>query len=129
MNHVLLTGRLTKEPEIRYTNANKEVASFTLAVDDGKVNGERRSQFIPVIAWEKTADLIRQYFHKGDPLTIIGRITVRKYEHDGATRWATEVVASSIEFPLTKERVVNARDVEPSSGGFDDIYDDEELPF
>ncbi len=128
MNHVILTGRLTKNPEIRYTNTSKAVASFTLAVDDSKVNGERRSQFISCVAWGKTAELIQQYFHKGDPLTVIGRITVRRYEKDGDTHWVTEVVASGIEFPLTKERVVNARDIEPG-GDFEEIADDEELPF
>lgn len=127
MNHVILTGRLVKNPEIRYTESKKAVASFTLAVDDGKGrDGERKAQFIPVVAWEKTAELIDQYFKKGDPLTVIGRITVRNYEKDGSKRWATEVVASGIEFPLTR------KDKEPQAaqaGTFSDYEDDGDLPF
>lgn len=127
MNHVILTGRLVKNPEIRYTDNKKAVASLTLAVDDGKGrDGERKAQFIPVVAWEKTAELIDQYFKKGDPLTVIGRITVRSYEKDGSKRWATEVVASGIEFPLTR------KDKEPQAaqaGTFSDYEDDGDLPF
>ena len=127
MNHVILTGRLTKDPEIRYTESKKAVASFTLAVDDGKGrDGERRSQFIPVVAWEKTAELIDQHFKKGDPLTVIGRITVRSYEKDGSKRWATEVVASGIEFPLTRK----AEGKPQENRGFEEMDDDDgELPF
>lgn len=129
MNHVILTGRLTKDPEIRYTDSKKAVASFTLAVDDGKGrDGERRSQFIPVVAWEKTAELIDQFFKKGDPLTVIGRITVRSYEKDGAKRWATEVVASGIEFPLTRRSDSDPAPTKP--GAFSELTDDDgELPF
>lgn len=129
MNHVILTGRLTKDPDIRYTDSKKAVASFTLAVDDGKGrDGERRSQFIPVVAWEKTAELIDQFFRKGDPLTVIGRITVRSYDKDGAKRWATEVVASGIEFPLTRRSESDPAPAKP--GAFSELTDDDgELPF
>lgn len=128
MNHVILTGRLTKDPEIRYTDSKKAVASLTLAVDDGKGrDGERRSQFIPVVAWEKTAELIDQFFKKGDPLTVIGRITVRSYDKDGSKRWVTEVVASGIEFPLTRR---SESDLTPAKAkAFEEIADDEEFPF
>lgn len=136
MNHVILTGRLTKDPEIRYTDSKKAVASFTLAVDDGKGrDGERKAQFIPVVAWEKTAELIDQYFKKGDPLTVIGRITVRNYTtKDGDRRYVTEVVASGIEFPLTANP--RPRDVRETEGvpapvnAFSEYEDDDgELPF
>lgn len=131
MNHVILMGRLTKDPEIRYTESKKAVASFTLAVDDGKGrDGERRSQFIPCVAWEKTAELIDQYFKKGDPLTIIGRITVRSYEKDGSKRWVTEVVASGIEFPMTRPADDKPKENPQESRGFKDMDDDDgELPF
>ena len=124
MNHVILTGRLTKDPEIRYTDSKKAVASLTLACDDGKdKDGKRRTQYIPVVAWEKTAELIDQYFKKGDPLTVIGRIVVRSYEKDGVKHYPTEVVASGIEFPLTKRS-----DDKPQ--GFTDYDDDDgELPY
>lgn len=127
MNHVILTGRLTKDPEIRYTDSKKAVASFTLAVDDGKgKDGNRKAQFIPCVAWEKTAELIDQHFIKGDPLTVTGKITVRTYEKDGTKRYVTEVLVNGIEFPLTKKTAE-----EPAKPGeFTELMgDDEELPF
>lgn len=130
MNHVILTGRLTKDPETRYTNSKKAVTSFTLAVDDGKdADGKRKAQFIPVVAWGKTAELIDQHFYKGKPLTVIGRITVRNYEKDGKKVWVTEVVASGIEFPTTVQSD-DERQEKAAPGAFSDYEDDDgELPF
>lgn len=125
MNHVILTGRLTKDPEIRYTDSKKAVCSFTLAVDDGRdSDGKKKAQFIPCVAWGKTAELIDQYFTKGKPLTVTGRITVRSYEKNGEKRYVTEVVASGIEFPLT------VREEATTATAFEDLNDDGgELPF
>lgn len=124
MNHVILTGRLTKDPEIRYTDSKKAVCSFTLAVDDGRDSeGKKKAQFIPCVAWGKTAELIDQYFTKGKPLTVTGRITVRSYEKNGEKRYITEVVASGIEFPLT------VREEATSATAFEDLDEDIDLPF
>lgn len=125
MNHVILTGRLTKDPEIRYTDSKKAVCSFTLAVDDGRdSDGKRKAQFIPCVAWNKTAELIDQYFTKGKPLTVTGRITVRTYEKNGEKRYITEVVCNGIEFPLT------VREEATTATAFEDLNDDDgELPF
>lgn len=124
MNHVILTGRLTKDPEIRYTDSKKAVCSFTLAVDDGRDSeGKKKAQFIPCVAWGKTAELIDQYFTKGKPLTVTGRITVRTYEKNGEKRYITEVVASGIEFPLT------VREEATTATAFDELPEDFELPF
>jgi single-strand DNA-binding protein len=124
MNHVILTGRLTKDPEIRYTDSKKAVCSFTLAVDDGRDSeGKRKAQFIPCVAWGKTAELIDQYFTKGKPLTVTGRITVRTYEKNGEKRYITEVVASGIEFPLT------VREEATTATAFEDLSEDIDLPF
>lgn len=125
MNHVILTGRLTKDPEIRYTDSKKAVCSFTIAVDDGRdSDGKKKAQFIPCVAWGKTAELIDQYFTKGKPLTVTGRITVRSYEKNGEKRYVTEVVASGIEFPLT------VREEATSATAFEDLEDDlPDLPF
>lgn len=125
MNHVILTGRLTKDPEIRYTDSKKAVCSFTLAVDDGRDSeGKKKAQFIPCVAWGKTAELIDQYFTKGKPLTVTGRITVRSYEKNGEKRYVTEVVASGIEFPLT------VREEATTATAFEDLEDDlPDLPF
>ena len=129
MNHVILSGRLTKDPEIRYTNNNKAVASLTLAVDDGKdKDGERKTQYIPCVAWEKTAELIDKHFLKGDPLTVIGKISVRSYEKDGQKKYVTEVVVNGIEFPMTRRR--DDADKPTPSGTFSELDDDGgQLPF
>ena len=124
MNHVILTGRLTKDPEIRYTDSKKAVCSFTLAVDDGRDSeGKKKAQFIPCVAWGKTAELIDQYFTKGKPMTVTGRITVRTYEKNGEKRYITEVVASGIEFPLT------VREEATTATAFEDLNEDIDLPF
>ena len=127
MNHVILTGRLTKDPEIRYTDSKKAVCSFTLAVDDGRDSeGKKKAQFIPCVAWGKTAELIDQYFTKGKPLTVTGRITVRTYEKNGEKRYITEVVCNGIEFPL-RDSSDTYGTVEANA--FEEIKDEEELPF
>lgn len=132
MNHVILTGRLTKEPETRYTKNNKAVCSVTVAVDDGKdEDGNRRSQFIPCVAWGKTAELIDEHFSKGDPITVVGRITVRNYvTKEGDRRYVTEVTATGIEFPLTR-RPKDEETPNAPGNAFADIADDDPdvLPF
>lgn len=134
MNIVILAGRLVKDPETRYTNSKKAVCSFTIAVDDGKdQNGERKSQFISCVAWEKTAELIDQYFTKGEPISVIGKITSRSYEKDGRKVYVTEVRVSSIEFPMTAR--LKAKDDRETEGdpapvnAFAELEDEGELPF
>lgn len=124
MNHVILTGRLTKDPEIRYTDSKKAVCSFTLAVEDGRDSeGKKKAQFIPCVAWGKTAELIDQYFTKGKPLTVTGKITVRNYEKNGEKKYITEVVCNGIEFPLT------VREEATTATAFEDLDEDIDLPF
>lgn len=96
MNKVVLLGRLTSDPEIRYTNSGKAVASFTMALDRGK---DRGTDFIPVVVWDKTAETIGNYVKKGQRLLIEGRLQVRSYENsNGEKRRVTEVVGSYMEF-------------------------------
>lgn len=102
MNLVILTGRLTKDPELRYTNSNKAVASFSVAVDDGKTrDGDKKTVFVNCVAWEKTAEFIDEYFKKGDGITLFGKVQSRQYEHEGQKRTAFEVVVNGVEFPLS----------------------------
>ena len=123
MNIVILSGRLTKDPDIRYTNSKKAVASFSLAVDDGKdKDGNRKTQFLNCVAWEKTAELLDQYFKKGDGLTVNGKLTSRAYEKDGRKQYVTEVLVSGTEFPLSKKEAKPADTLE-------DIDEDIDLPF
>jgi single-strand DNA-binding protein len=100
MNKAILLGRLTKDPEIRYTTTQKVVCTCTLAVDRPFVsqNGEREADFVPVVLWGKTAELVGNNCAKGHRLLVEGRIQVRTYEKDGTTHWATEMVGEHIEF-------------------------------
>ena len=83
MNFVILAGRLTRDPEIRYTDSKKAVVTFSVAVDDGKDrDGNRKTQFINCVAWEKTAEFIDEHFSKGDGINLFGKITTRTYEKE-----------------------------------------------
>lgn len=118
MNQVILTGRLTKDPELRTTQSDKQVVSFTLAVDK---YGEG-ADFINCIVWGKQAENLCKYQEKGSQIGLSGRIQVRSYEDDkGNKRNITEVVADSIEYLGTKKKdapeydaVNNTRKEEPT---------------
>lgn len=124
MNKVMLIGRLTKDAELRYTQSGTAVASFTLAVDRQYKKGEdRQADFISCVAWQKTAEFISQYFHKGSKIALEGRLQVRSYDaQDGSKRWATEVIAEQVEFVDSKAKNENTDSYEVS-------FDDDELPF
>ena len=100
MNKAILLGRLTKDPEIKYTQSGKAVASFTLAVDRRKgANGEKQADFISCVAWEKTAETIGNYCGRGQQIAVDGRIQSRSYEaKDGSKRYVTEVVVQNMYF-------------------------------
>lgn len=100
MNHVILIGRLTRDPELRYTPNGVAVANFTLAVDRPFTNqaGEREADFIPVVVWQKLAESCANYLGKGRLCAVAGRLQVRTYEQDGQRRYITEVVAGSVQF-------------------------------
>ena len=105
MNKIILIGRLTKDPELRYTQSGTAVASFTLAVDRRFSNqsGEREADFVNCVAWQKSAEFVAQYFQKGKQMALEGRLQVRSYDgNDGQKRWVTEVVAEQIEFVGSK---------------------------
>ena len=96
MNKVVLIGRLTKDPELRYTPGNGiAVSSLTLAVDNyNSKTGEKGADFIPVVVWGKSAENVAQYCTKGSQIAVSGRITNRSYDaKDGTKRYITEVVA------------------------------------
>ena len=106
INRVVLIGRLTANPELRYTANNTAVTSFTLAVDRNFKNesGNKEADFINIVAWNKKAELIHQYLKKGDRLGISGRLQVRKYQNErGENRYVTEVVADEVEFLNSKK--------------------------
>ena len=94
MNVVILMGRMTRHPELKYTSGGKAYTSFTLAVQKTKDDAE----FIDCIAWEKTAETIAEYFRKGRKILVQGRLNVSSYEQNGEKRKSTKVVVSSFEF-------------------------------
>ena len=105
MNQVNLIGRLTKDPEIRYTQNNKPVASYTLAVKRSYAkDGEQDTDFINIISWNKSADFVQKYFKKGMQVGVTGRIQTRNWEDDnGQKHYATEVVTEKVEFADSKK--------------------------
>jgi single-strand DNA-binding protein len=138
MNKVILMGRLTKEPELRYTsNNNTAVCSFTLAVNRRFVRQgeEKQADFIDVVAWTKLAEFCGKYFQKGLQVAVVGRIQTRSYDDkEGKKRYITEVVADEAYFADSKKS--NDFGQRPSAGegtgqsdGFYPIDDDDELPF
>ena len=100
MNKVCLTGRITKNIELKYNQNNVAITSFTLAVTRKfkNQNGEYESDFINCIAYKSTAELLSKYVKKGDLLGIEGRIQTRNYEKDGKRVYVTEVIVDSIDF-------------------------------
>ena len=123
MNKAILMGRLTKEPETKYTTGNKQVTSFTLAVDKRK-KGE--ADFINCQAWEKTAELISKYVGKGDQIAAVGRIQTRSYDdNEGKKRYITEIVVEEVTFCGKK----SDKPQQEQSEFFPMSEDDDELPF
>ena len=101
LNKVILIGRLTKDPELRYTPSGAAVFSFTIAVERNFANqqGDREADFIPIIAWRKQAENCAQYLNKGALVAVDGRLQVRSYDgNDGQRRWVTEVIAENVRF-------------------------------
>ena len=102
MNKVILMGRLTKDPDIRYTQTNNiMVASFSLAVNRRFTKeGEQQADFINIVAWNKTAEFVSKYFKKGQQVAVVGRIQTRNYEDDkGIKHYITEVIAEEV-YPI-----------------------------
>lgn len=110
MNKVFLIGRLTRDPELRYTGSNVAVASFSLAVNRNYTNqaGEREADFINIVVWRKQAENVKNYLSQGSQVAIDGRIQTRSYDDsEGKKRYVTEVVADNVEFLGTKSSNVN----------------------
>ena len=144
MNVVILMGRMTRDPELKYTSGGKAYANFTLAVQKTKDEAE----FIDCIVWEKTAETIAEYFRKGRKILVQGRLNVSSYEQNGEKRKSTKVVVNSFEFVENSGNGNNGsgyQQNQPYTGNSgsssnkpvhndtyendDDMEDDEEFPF
>ena len=106
MNHIVLMGRLTRDPELRHTPNGVAVASFSLAVDRGyapKDGGERQTDFIDIVAWRGTAEFVSKHFVKGQMTAVAGRLQIRDWtDKEGNKRRSAEVVADHVYFAESK---------------------------
>ena len=127
INNVVLMGRLTADVVLRTTTSGKSVASFTIAVD--RNYKDKQADFINIVAWESTATFVSQHFHKGDMISLVGKIQTRNYEdNNGNKRTAFEVLAKEVSFcgSKTERKEESKIDIDP----FDILPDDDEdLPF
>ena len=145
LNHIVLMGRLTRDPELRRTGSGVAVASFTLAVDrDYAAQGaEKETDFVDIVAWRNTAEFVSKYFTKGRMAVVTGRLQIRNWQDkEGNKRRSAEVVADNVYFGDSKRDSQSGGDyappaygspaesyTAPASGGFAEIEEDGELPF
>lgn len=119
MNRVILIGNLTKDPELRYTPNGVAVTTFTLAINRPRTNqaGERETDFINVVAWQKLADLCATYLRKGRQAAVEGRLQTRSYDNkEGKKVYVTEVVAENVQF-LGAKTGAEGSGYDPGLGG------------
>ena len=115
-NLVVLTGRLTADPELRYTANNTPVTSFSIAVSRRYKAGEQaEADFINIVAWRQTAEFVTNYFQKGSMIGIEGSIQTRRYvdKETGKNRTAFEVIANNVQFVESKRDGAAATEVQP----------------
>ena len=137
MNKAIISGRLTREPDVRYTTTGKVVCQFTLAVDRPFTNqdGQKEADFINIVVWGKIAELCGNSLAKGHRALVEGRLQLRSYDgKDGAKRYVTEVVANSVEFLERKGYTpgngsANSAQPSPMDGFATAEFGDEEIPF
>ena len=150
LNRIDIMGRLTRDPELRHTQSQTPVASFTLAVDrdfGGRDGGERQTDFIDCVAWRQTAEFVSKYFQKGSMAVVSGRLQIRDWtDRDGGKRRTAEVVVDNIYFgesrrsrddsvgsysaPSYSYESGSSKSSSSSYGGFQELDGDEsDLPF
>lgn len=127
LNKIFLQGRLVADPELRHTQSGVAVATFRIAVDrdfKDRETGEKKADFISIVAWRQTAEFVSRFFSKGRMAIVEGRLQVREYtDRDGNRRYATEVVADNIYFGDSKRDsdggyAPRGYDAPPAPGGF-----------
>lgn len=119
LNHITLMGRLTRDPELRYTQSQTPVASFTLAVDrdfGSRDGGEKQTDFIDCVAWRQTAEFVSKYFTKGSMAVVSGRLQIRDWtDREGGKRRSAEVVVDNMYFGESRRRDGDSGDSRSSS--------------
>ena len=141
MNQVTLIGRLTKDPELKYTQGGKAFCKFNIAVT--REFNREEADFIGCVAWDKRAETIAEYLRKGRRIAIQGRLNVRSYEQNGENKWITEVIVDKFDFIDTNSNSTggnyapqsgttsNNQGIEATSSTEDneEIIDDDDFPF
>ena len=130
INVVAVMGRLACSPQMRQTQSGKSVASFRVAVDRGRkdANGQNLTDWMDVVAWDKTADFVSRYFSKGSMIAVTGRLQSRNYQDkNGNNRTAIEIVANQVSFCGAKPRAEEPNAA--SNDTFAPVEDDGDLPF
>lgn len=132
LNKIMIMGRLTRDPDLRYTQSGTPVASFTVAVDRDYAdqNGKRETDFIDCVAWKQGGEFVSKYFSKGSMIVVVGRLQLRDWtDKEGNKRRSAEIVTESTYFGESKRRDSNEeRPVDEPQ--FEELPDDEEdLPF
>lgn len=131
MNSVQLIGRLTRDPQITYTEAGLTIARFSIAIDRGKDKdgNDRGADFPGIVCFGKAAELVDKYVHKGRLVGVSGRIQTGKYDKDGTTVYTTDIVADRVEFlDRGKSGAEDASTEEAPTDGFSKLTD-EDIPF
>ena len=131
MNKVFLIGRLTRDPELRYTDANIPVCRFSIAVNRtySNQNGEREADFINIIVWRKQAENVKNYLTQGSQVAIDGRIQTRSYDdNNGQKRYVTEVIADNVEFIGSRSSSTNSNNAGYSQASGPTPYDFGNVP-
>ena len=141
LNKVILIGRLIKDAEIRYTTSNRAVAQFTIAVNRPYTNqeGQRETDFINIVAWDKLGENIGKYTHKGSLIAVEGRLQVRNYENnEGRKVYVTEVITNNVQFlePKSTTQSDTKNNTQEENDPFEEMgkqieneIDDNDLPF
>ncbi|MBO5557108.1 MAG: single-stranded DNA-binding protein [Oscillospiraceae bacterium] len=126
LNHIVIMGRLTRDPELRYTQSQVPVASFTVAVDrdfGGRDGGERQTDFIDVSAWRSTGEFVSKYFRKGSMVVVSGRLQSRKWQdRDGNNRTSWEINADNVYFGESRRDSDSNRGDSSYGGRSNDSY-------
>lgn len=147
LNNVVVSGRLTKDPELRFTPNGVAVATFTLAINRPfkNANNETEADFINVVVWRRPAENAANFLKKGSVAGVVGRVQTRSYEgQDGKRVYVTEIMAESVQFGAKNESSTNGggnnqnantgqqrtnRDGDPFAGGGQIDISDDDLPF
>jgi single-strand DNA-binding protein len=129
-NKVILIGRLTKDPELRYTASGIATSKFTLAVNRTfkNENGEEEADFINIVVWRNLAEITSKFLQKGSLAMVEGRLQIRSYEDsNNQKKWMTEVIANTVQF-LDKKGTNNSN-MNVDNSGFNDQDDNDDIPF